>query len=143
MLGTRRRGHTSEASVLGRETRRQTRARAQGDGVGDHELHEVENVCCGQSVQVRATVSQQPRLSRQRSSGGTCLLGRQNWSSLCYRVTGRPMMAVADELCIPQNESDQAQILPMADHMDWQHPTFREGNERAHALTQGKRRWSP
>ena len=39
-------------------------------------------------------------------------------------------MEVTDELCILQNESDQAPILPMADHTDWQHPTFREGNER-------------
>ena len=35
MLGTRWRCHRSDACVLGRETRHQTRARAQGDGVGD------------------------------------------------------------------------------------------------------------
>ena len=53
------------------------------------------------------------------------------------------MMAVTDELCIPQNESDQAHILPMADHTDWQHPTFREGGERAHALTHRARESGP
>ena len=47
-----------------------------------------------------------------------------------------------EQFDVLQNESDQAQILPMADHTDWQ-PTFREGNERAHALTHRARESAP